>query len=66
MSNLRAYLTTETPVSRQQARLGQMYRQWRALKQNPLALIGLGIVVVLCSSRCWHRSLRLMILWPRI
>jgi peptide/nickel transport system permease protein len=47
MSNLRAYLTTETPVSRQQARLGQMYRQWRALKQNPLALIGLGIVVVL-------------------
>lgn len=47
MSNLRAYLTTETPVSRHQARLGQIYRQWRALKQNPLALIGLGIVVAL-------------------
>jgi peptide/nickel transport system permease protein len=47
MSNLRAYLTTETPVSRNQARLGQIYRQWRALKQNPLALIGLGIVVAL-------------------
>lgn len=47
MSNLRAYLTTETPVSRHQARLGQFYRQWRALKQNPLALIGLAIVVVL-------------------
>lgn len=47
MSALRAYLTSETPVSRGQARLGQIYRQWRALKQNPLALLGLAIVIAL-------------------
>jgi peptide/nickel transport system permease protein len=47
MSNLYAYLTTERPASRRQARLGQYYRQWRALKQNPLALIGLIIVLIL-------------------
>jgi len=47
MSGLHAYLTSERPASRRQARLGQYYRQWRALKQNPLALIGLSIVVIL-------------------
>jgi peptide/nickel transport system permease protein len=47
MSNLYAYLTTERPASRRQAQLGQYYRQWRALKQNPLALIGLSIVLIL-------------------
>lgn len=47
MSGLRAYLTSEKPASRRQAQLGQYYRQWRALKQNPLALIGLAIVVTL-------------------
>lgn len=47
MSGLRAYLTSEKPASRRQAQLGQYYRQWRALNQNPLALIGLAIVVTL-------------------
>lgn len=47
MSGLYAYLTSEKPASRRQAQLGQYYRQWRALKQNPLALIGLAIVVTL-------------------
>jgi len=42
-----AYLTSEAPTSRRQAQLGQYYRQWLALKQNPLALLGLVIVVVL-------------------
>jgi peptide/nickel transport system permease protein len=41
------YLTSEAPTSRRQAQLGQYYRQWLALKQNPLALLGLVIVVVL-------------------
>ncbi len=45
MSKFYAYLTSEVPVSRRQAQLGQYYRQWRALKQNPLALIGLAIVL---------------------
>lgn len=47
MSELRAYLTSENPASRNQARLGQYYRQWRALRANPLALVGLVIVVAL-------------------
>ncbi len=47
MAGLYAYLTTETPASRRQARLGQAYRQWRALRKNPLALVGLIIVVAL-------------------
>jgi len=46
---LRAYLTTERPASRRQAQLGQYYRQWLALKQNPLALLGLTIVVILLA-----------------
>ncbi|MCZ8182875.1 MAG: ABC transporter permease [Beijerinckiaceae bacterium] len=47
MAGLYAYLTTETPASRRQARIGQAYRQWLALRKNPLALIGLIIVVAL-------------------
>lgn len=47
--SLRAYLTTERPASRRQARLGQYYRQWLALKQNPLALLGLAIVITLLA-----------------
>ncbi len=47
MSTLREYLTSERPASRQQARWGQYYRQWRALKQNPLALLGLVIIIAL-------------------
>lgn len=47
MSKLYAYLISEAPASRRQAQLGQYFRQWRALRQNPLALIGLVIVVAL-------------------
>jgi peptide/nickel transport system permease protein len=41
------YLTTDSPNSRRQARLGQLYRQWLAFKRNPLAVAGLVIVVAL-------------------
>ncbi len=41
------YLTTDSPTSRRQARLGQLYRQWLAFKRNPLAVAGLIIVVAL-------------------
>lgn len=47
--SLRAYLTSERPASRRQAMFGQYYRQWRALKQNPLALLGLAIVLSLLA-----------------
>lgn len=47
MAGIRAYLTDERPASRRHARFVQAYRQWLALKTNPLALIGLAIVVIL-------------------
>lgn len=43
----REWLLTEQPASRRQARLGQAYRTWLALRRNGLALVGLGIVVAL-------------------
>ena len=43
----REWLLTEQPASRRQARLGQAYRRWLALRRNGLALVGLGIVVAL-------------------
>lgn len=47
MSSLASYLTTDSPASRRQARLGQAYRQWLAFKRNPLAVLGLAIVAAL-------------------
>ncbi len=48
MSGLsRAWLLDASPASRRQARLGQFYRGWLRLARNPLALLGLGIVVAL-------------------
>jgi peptide/nickel transport system permease protein len=41
------YLTTDSPTSRRQARLGQLYRQWLAFRRNRLAMLGLGIVIAL-------------------
>lgn len=42
-----AWLITDSPASRRQARLGQYYRQWLAFRRNPLAVAGLVIVVAL-------------------
>ncbi|HEV7324914.1 MAG TPA: nickel transporter permease [Bosea sp. (in: a-proteobacteria)] len=42
-----SWLTTTSPESRRQARLGQFYRQWLAFKKNPAAVVGLAIVVSL-------------------
>ncbi len=47
MATWTEYLTTDAPASRRQARLGQAWRQWLALKRNPLAVAGLVIVVAL-------------------
>lgn len=43
----REWLLTEQPASRRQARVGQAYRTWLALRGNRLAMVGLGIIVVL-------------------
>lgn len=44
---MRAWLTTESPASRGQARAVQAYLTWLAFARNPLGLIGLGIVLLL-------------------
>jgi peptide/nickel transport system permease protein len=43
----RAWLLADTPGSRRQARLGRAYLSWLAFRANPLAMIGLSIVVAL-------------------
>jgi peptide/nickel transport system permease protein len=44
---LRQWLLTDAPASRRQARLGRWYANWLALRRNPLAMIGLVVVVAL-------------------
>jgi peptide/nickel transport system permease protein len=44
---LKAWLLTDAPASRNQARLGRFYRGWLSFQTNPLALVGLGIVLLL-------------------
>jgi peptide/nickel transport system permease protein len=43
----RDWLLSEDPETRAQARLGQFYRLTRALMRNPLAMVGLAIIVAL-------------------
>jgi peptide/nickel transport system permease protein len=46
---VRAWLLDEAPGSRLQARLGQAFVAWLAFLKNPLALVGLGVVIVLVA-----------------
>lgn len=46
-AGLHAWLISDSPESRRQARLGQLYRQWLAFKRNPMAVAGLAIIVLL-------------------
>jgi peptide/nickel transport system permease protein len=46
-SGLRAWLLSAEPHSRWQARLGRGYLGWRSFTTNPLAVLGLAIVVLL-------------------
>ncbi|PVE25889.1 D,D-dipeptide ABC transporter permease [Microvirga sp. KLBC 81] len=46
-SGLRAWLLSAEPNSRWQARLGRFYLGWRSFTRNPLAVLGLSIVVLL-------------------
>ena len=43
------WLLAETPGSRLQARLGQAYLRWLSFRENPLALAGLGLVLLLVA-----------------
>ena len=43
----REWLLSDSPTSRKQARWGQNYRIWLALKANRLAMVGLWIVMIL-------------------
>ena len=43
----RAWLTTERPKSRMQARLGRLYHGWQRFTANRLAVIGLVIILAL-------------------
>ncbi|CAH1655325.1 putative D,D-dipeptide ABC transporter membrane subunit DdpC [Hyphomicrobiales bacterium] len=46
-TGLHAWLISDSPESRRQARLGQLYRQWLAFKRNPMAVAGLAIIILL-------------------
>ncbi len=43
----RAWLLADTPGSATQARLGRAYGSWLNFRANPMALVGLGIVLLL-------------------
>ncbi len=43
----RAWLLSDSPGSRLQSRLGQAYLRWLTFRTNPLAVVGLAIVVLL-------------------
>jgi peptide/nickel transport system permease protein len=45
----RQWLTTDTPASRRQARLAQAYLGWLNFRSNPLAVLGLLIIVGLIA-----------------
>ncbi len=44
---LEAWLLSNTPTSRRQARLGSLYKGWLKLKSNKLAMLGLFILIAL-------------------
>jgi len=46
-STARAWLLSPTPASRTQARCGRWFRAWLGFRRNPLAMSGLGIVLLL-------------------
>jgi peptide/nickel transport system permease protein len=41
----RQWLTTDTPQSRRQARMAQLYLGWLNFRSNPLAVLGLAIIL---------------------
>ncbi len=50
MTGWRAWLMSDDPVSRRQAAAGRWYRGWLVLRGNPLAMLGLAIVLGLVAT----------------
>ena len=48
LKSLSQWLSDPSPSSRRQARLGQAWLAWLRLRRNPLAMLGLAIIAVLC------------------
>ncbi|WP_321831451.1 nickel transporter permease [Thalassovita sp.] len=48
-SSLHAWLTSETPTSRRQARWAAIYKGWLSLKSNHMAMAGLAIIIALIT-----------------
>ena len=48
-SSLHAWLTSETPTSRRQARWAAVYKGWLSLKSNHMAMAGLAIIIALIA-----------------
>ncbi len=48
-SSLHAWLTSETPTSRRQARWAAVYKGWQSLKSNHMAMAGLAIILALIT-----------------
>lgn len=46
---LRGWLSTDTPQSRFQARMGRLWFGWLTFRRNRLAMLGLSIVLLLCA-----------------
>lgn len=47
---LSQWLQAETPTSRHHARMVNFYKGWQRLKRNPMAMFGLGILIILGIS----------------
>lgn len=56
-AGLRAWLLAEVPQSGLQARAGRFYLNWLAFSRNPLAMLGLMIVVVLVLTAIFAPAL---------
>ena len=50
LADRRAWLLSEVPASRAQATWGRRYRLWLQFRRNPLALVGLVIIVLLIAT----------------
>jgi len=48
--NMREWLLSPEPKSPFQARLGRLYLNWRAFARNPLAMVGLAIIIMLVTT----------------
>ncbi len=53
MTAMMTWLRDPNPQSRTQARLGQMWLGWLRMRRNPLAMIGLMIVLALLLMAAW-------------